>query len=100
MAQLIPLIWVLQDVGRAMSLSGGSGEVVDSKLLPVVGRPWLLVVVGPELLFPCWLSAGGCSWFLGAFPWSSHSASTSKNQQWVADFRAEILTCFSSVSPF
>lgn len=55
MAQWVSGFWVLQDIGRAMILSGGSGEVADSKLIPVVSRTWFLVVVGLMSPFPCQL---------------------------------------------
>lgn len=51
MTQLVFLLWVPQDVGRAVVLSGVSGEVVPSKLVQPVSRIWFLLVAGPKS--PC-----------------------------------------------
>lgn len=95
------------DVGRAVTLPGGSRGVDASRLTLVVSRIQLLVVVRLKSLFPCRLSAGGCPWLLGAFPCSLHLAPTSQNeQQCIESFMLGIsptspwlyLTCFSSAT--
>lgn len=52
MTQLMFLLWVPHDVGRAVVLSGVSGEAAPSKLLPPVSRIWFLLVAGPKSPFP------------------------------------------------
>lgn len=50
--QLVFLLWVPQDVGRVVVLSGVSGEVAPSKLIQPVSRIRFLLVAGPTSPFP------------------------------------------------